>query len=150
MGHREIIPCDYCNLSWHLDCLDPPLAIAPKKRHNGQKPRTNAWMCPNHMDSELHKFRTQESHVRNQSGSRRKYKIRHPKVYTIVDFALRRGLKNNGLIEIENDPSDDDKFTKNMSGQIYRVHEKGIKLDFIDRIKRYVARILDLKSLTPL
>ena len=136
MGHREIIACDYCNLSWHLDCLDPPLAMAPKRKHNGVKPKMVPWMCPNHIDSELSKVRVQGSNRNRSSDSKRKYKIRYPKVYNIVDTALRRGLKNNGLIEVENEPSDEDQNMTNISGQVYRVHEKGIKLDFIDRVKR--------------
>lgn len=39
----EIISCDYCPLSWHLDCLDPPMAYVKKL---GSK-----WKCPNHADS---------------------------------------------------------------------------------------------------
>ena len=26
----DMIKCDFCDLSWHLDCLDPPLATAPR------------------------------------------------------------------------------------------------------------------------
>ncbi|XP_063883158.1 PHD finger protein 12-like isoform X2 [Scylla paramamosain] len=33
-----LIPCDYCQLFFHLDCLDPPLTTPPM----------NKWMCPNH------------------------------------------------------------------------------------------------------
>ncbi|XP_076030650.1 PHD finger protein 12 isoform X2 [Oratosquilla oratoria] len=33
-----LIPCDYCPLFFHLDCLDPPLTTPP----------TGRWMCPNH------------------------------------------------------------------------------------------------------
>jgi hypothetical protein len=39
---RSIVSCDYCSLSWHLDCLDPPLAVMP---NTGKK-----WMCPNHAE----------------------------------------------------------------------------------------------------
>lgn len=38
-GH-PIISCDYCRLHWHMDCLDPPMAVPPM---NGRR-----WMCPNH------------------------------------------------------------------------------------------------------
>lgn len=42
-----LVPCDYCPLFFHLDCVDPPLTTPP----------TGKWMCPNHpehfMDSTL-------------------------------------------------------------------------------------------------
>ena len=41
-GWKSIVSCDYCDLSWHLDCLDPPLDSMPLF---GIK-----WMCPNHAD----------------------------------------------------------------------------------------------------
>lgn len=37
---RKIVTCDYCPLSWHLDCLEPPAAIMPTSQRK--------WMCPNH------------------------------------------------------------------------------------------------------
>ncbi|CAH2354500.1 transcriptional regulatory protein Rco1p [[Candida] railenensis] len=39
---KVISHCDYCPLTWHIDCLDPPL-LAPKTL--GSK-----WKCPNHVD----------------------------------------------------------------------------------------------------
>uniref|UniRef100_A0A914VW75 PHD-type domain-containing protein n=1 Tax=Plectus sambesii TaxID=2011161 RepID=A0A914VW75_9BILA len=38
-----LVQCDFCPLTFHLDCLDPPLAAAPKER----------WMCPNHVEHAL-------------------------------------------------------------------------------------------------
>lgn len=37
---RKIVTCDYCPLSWHLDCLEPPAANMPNSQRK--------WMCPNH------------------------------------------------------------------------------------------------------
>jgi hypothetical protein len=37
---RSMLTCDFCPLSWHLDCLSPPLTSMP--------PMTRKWMCPNH------------------------------------------------------------------------------------------------------
>ncbi|KAG9015932.1 hypothetical protein FRB90_004139 [Tulasnella sp. 427] len=48
-GLRAMISCDYCLLSWHLDCLDPPLVCMP--------PAHKKWMCPNHVDHVLPKRR---------------------------------------------------------------------------------------------
>lgn len=39
---KHIVSCDYCDLHWHLDCLDPPLSTMP--------PFTKKWMCPNHAE----------------------------------------------------------------------------------------------------
>ena len=35
-----LVPCDYCPLYFHMDCLDPPLCSLPSGR----------WMCPNHVE----------------------------------------------------------------------------------------------------
>ncbi|CAF1640400.1 unnamed protein product, partial [Adineta ricciae] len=37
------IHCDYCPLTYHLDCLTPPLISLPKDK----------WMCPNHVEPTL-------------------------------------------------------------------------------------------------
>jgi len=39
---KSIVSCDYCNLHWHLDCLDPPLLTLPQLNKK--------WMCPNHAE----------------------------------------------------------------------------------------------------
>lgn len=44
---HQLINCDYCSLSWHLDCLDPPLTSIKKL---GSK-----WKCPNHVDDLISK-----------------------------------------------------------------------------------------------
>lgn len=101
-------------------------------------------MCPNHVDSELQnleasgKVGPHKSKAIDPISSRRKLRIRRPKEAKIIDIGLRRGFKNNGLIEIENETSEEeDEKEQEMSGGIYRVPERGIKLDFIDRVKRY-------------
>ncbi|XP_049535294.1 PHD finger protein 12 [Anopheles darlingi] len=35
-----LVACDYCDLLFHQDCLDPPLTALP----------TAMWMCPNHVE----------------------------------------------------------------------------------------------------
>ncbi|KAI9675348.1 MAG: hypothetical protein M1817_001252 [Caeruleum heppii] len=138
LDHRPIITCDYCNLHWHLDCLDPPMANPPlrntihgKKRH---------WMCPNHTEHEL---------LNNgkawDMGTSAHPKIRRPKRAKIVEPAVGRGFRNNGIIEIENDVSDGDYnfVDEEHFGTIYRLPEKGIKLDFIDSVKQKNARARD-------
>ena len=38
-----LVSCDFCPLSFHLDCLDPPLSEIPR----------DVWMCPNHVETFL-------------------------------------------------------------------------------------------------
>ena len=127
MGRREIISCDYCYLRWHLDCLDPPMAKPPLRDAYG-RPKHN-WMCPVHIDHNL---------MIPGRGGGRLFKLRRPKNPRVVDSCLRRGFKNNGIIEIVNDPSDseDDGRYEEPNGVVHRVTELSIKLDFIDRSKR--------------
>jgi hypothetical protein len=39
---RLIVSCDYCDLHWHFDCLDPPLMALPSS--------AKKWMCPAHAE----------------------------------------------------------------------------------------------------
>jgi hypothetical protein len=39
---EKLLRCDFCPLSYHLDCLNPPLCEAPSKE--------KFWMCPNHVE----------------------------------------------------------------------------------------------------
>ncbi|CAF0722962.1 unnamed protein product [Didymodactylos carnosus] len=43
--HCPLVHCDYCPLTYHLDCLNPPLTSLPKQK----------WMCPNHIEPILDK-----------------------------------------------------------------------------------------------
>ena len=136
-GGREMIQCDYCSHSWHLECLDPPLAVAPKKtKGDGIKV---LWMCPNHVDSELLSI-DPNANISNRDRPTlgRKYKIRRPKVLKVIEPGLTRGFRNNGIIEIENESSE---------GEVPRLQEKGIKLDFIDRVKRLVQMSSSIQRL---
>lgn len=139
-GGHEIIGCSYCPLFWHLDCLDPPLATSPF-RHSSLKPEKTqkiVWQCPNHKDSEMHTLAEpivgRRGTTRNASGKVKK--VRRPKHATIKDVGLRRGYVNNGIIEILNDPSDEDNDLEMEAGIVPRLQEKGIKLDFADRVRR--------------
>ncbi|RPA93164.1 hypothetical protein L873DRAFT_1706454 [Choiromyces venosus 120613-1] len=103
---QRIISCDFCPLNWHLDCVSPmPMPNPP--------PAQKKWMCPAHADM---------------------YQPRRPKKAVIVDAYLRRGMKNNGVIEIENE--EEETFEEVLiSGVVYRLPERGIKLDFIEKVK---------------
>ncbi|MCJ1354610.1 MAG: hypothetical protein MMC33_004599 [Icmadophila ericetorum] len=129
-GRREIISCDYCPHRWHLDCVDPPLAVAPK-RHGGKVP----WKCPAHLDASLMEIAAAQAAERDGG---RVIKIRRPKNAKIVQSVLRRGVVASIQIDVENEPDPELRTTEfeDSFGVIHQVPEKGLKLDFIDRVKR--------------
>lgn len=133
LSKQEIIQCDYCSLQWHLDCLDPPLSNPPRRVNAGFGSKA-AWMCPNHVDHELIAVKSAKS------GYSRIHRIRRPKKAKVVDTQLRRGFVNNGIIEVDLEPSEDEGFYEDHSscGVVYRLPERGVKLDFIEKVKRYV------------
>jgi hypothetical protein len=121
---RRILSCDHCSMHWHMDCLDPPLTALP--------PLTKKWMCPLHASHAYRRMR------------RPKHKMR------VVETSLPRGFRNYGDIEIENDEESEEErighklleagFESDFSidGTTYRLPEKGIKLDFLEKIKMFV------------
>ncbi|KAI9706899.1 MAG: hypothetical protein M1820_004678 [Bogoriella megaspora] len=130
LGGRPIIPCDVCGKNWHLDCLDPPRANPPVLRDN------EGWKCPLHSEQDLAAIPV--THLRQPERNNRTIRMRKPKKPTIVDTSLRRGLINNGLIDIEMESSDEegDFYEEDgPDGIVYRVPEHSIKLDFIDKVK---------------
>lgn len=67
--------------------------------------------------------------------------IRKPKKARVVETALSRGHCNNGIIEVlddESDASDSEFYDQELEdGVVYKLPASGIKLDFIDKVKRY-------------
>ncbi|KLP09898.1 uncharacterized protein Y057_6389 [Fusarium fujikuroi] len=122
---RAIIPCSICPFYWHIDCLDPPLAVPPVLK---------TWRCPLHPEEIM-------AEVRSLAPAHRFRKIKGSQ--TIVP-SLTRGTKNNGYIEIdwEDEPEpannsgwpDPDSF-----GRAYKLPAKGIVLDFIEQLRRQHA-----------
>ncbi|KAF5673347.1 essential subunit of the histone deacetylase rpd3s complex [Fusarium circinatum] len=120
---RAIIPCSICPFYWHIDCLDPPLAVPPVLK---------TWRCPLHPEEIM-------AEVRSLAPAHRFRKIKGTQ--TIVP-SLTRGTKNNGYIEIdwEDEPEpannsgwpDPDSF-----GRAYKLPAKGIVLDFIEQLVHY-------------
>ena len=99
-------------------------------------------MCPAHVDEELLyldpslKTTNMAAKLINPPTSR-SYRVRRPKYPKIIDIGLRRGFRNNGFIEIENESSgEEDEIYKELSSGQIRAPERGFKLDFIDRINR--------------
>ena len=143
-GRREIITCDLCNAHWHLDCTSPPLANPPFRDQYNRKVRD--WLCPLHVEHDLREM--DPSRIARQ----RTFHNRRPKNAKIVDTALRRGQVNDGIIEIIEDSSSEDEseFEEDeaASGTVYRLPAKGIKLDFIDKVSRYVKDKSSICSFT--
>lgn len=132
---RRMLSCDHCSQHWHMDCLDPPLPVLP--------PLTKKWMCPLHA---LHAYR----------------KMRRPKhKFGVVEVGLISGFKTSGGdIETENYDSTEghklleDRFESDFSidGTTYRLPEKGIKLDFLEKIHMYdhnINTLIDRERLRP-
>ena len=133
LGQRAIIQCDFCAEHWHLDCLDPPLSNPPARNYDGKK--VHDWMCPLHVDHELRNIDV------SMLAPRRKVHLRRPRNPKFIDTSLNRGFRNNGIIDVFEDESDDsdsefyDEETAD-TGAVYRMPASGIKLDFIDKIKK--------------
>jgi len=132
---RDIIPCDFCPAKWHLDCTDPPLAVPPRRR--GDDKPSSSWRCPLHADHDLAAISRQADAAPGELG--RIPKLRRPKNAVPLDIEVPRGHRNNGIIDVEL-MADEFTFDKTkevrMEGKVYRIPEKGIRLDFIDRVKR--------------
>ncbi|KAI0191450.1 hypothetical protein EV127DRAFT_480391 [Xylaria flabelliformis] len=120
--NRPIIPCSVCGLNWHLECLSPPLALPPILR---------TWRCPCHVDDLLGDLPVRLAPA---------HKYRKIKNMPVIEQGYNRGLANNGWIEIEEDDSDDDDEAawkeKKAFGRVFRLSAKGIKQDFISRIRQ--------------
>ncbi|PHH67720.1 hypothetical protein CDD80_586 [Ophiocordyceps camponoti-rufipedis] len=119
---RAIITCSACPFHWHIDCLDPPLAVPPVLK---------SWRCPAHIDDVLvdvprlapaHRFRT----------------IRGSQPLTP---ALSRGLRNNGHIDIDwSDEADASGWPDASSfGRTYKLASNGVILDFIEQLRHQGA-----------
>ena len=131
---RDIIPCDYCPARWHLDCIDPPLAVPPRRRI-GDKPNAS-WRCPLHTEHDYAAVGRQAEKAPGDLG--RIPRLRKPKNATIIQSTLSRGVKNNGVIEVELMDDNDTNWSDvpgHRSSTILRLPERGIRLDFIDRVK---------------
>lgn len=119
-GRRPIIQCDFCPLAFHMDCIDPPLAIPPAQKPGSDR-TYHSWMCPDH--SWHDKFFI----VQDEEGYDLVKRIRRPKNPRLID------------VEILPDEEEDEKIEEQEEeGIMYRVSEKGVKLDFIQRVKRSV------------
>jgi hypothetical protein len=150
-----MLKCDFCNEHWHLDCLDPPLANPP--HISLEASQRDAWRCPRHIE---HDLRSGQLYQNDLNGSddvemanaapitrvaRKVRKRKHPKV---IEPTFSRGMRNNGLIDVINNSDDDTdgegnyvfgpEDPKDLNSKVFRVPEKGVILDFVSKVKRYV------------
>ncbi|KAL4968287.1 putative PHD finger domain protein [Aspergillus stella-maris] len=127
-GRRPIIQCDFCPCAFHMDCVDPPLAVPPTQRAGSDRPY-HTWMCPNHALHDMHYT------VKDEEGYETIKRIRRPKAPRYVD------------IEILPEPDQDDNLEdQEEEGVTYRVSEKGVKLDFIQRVKSETENLAAKKA----
>lgn len=125
--HKEIINCDYCSLSWHLDCLDPPMTSIKKL---GSK-----WKCPNHVD-DLGKPRrrfkdqtvVQVSSIKNFENSGALPIDANIEINNVEDKLA--ALKNN--IKLLHDNSNSNLKFSNLT---FQVNEEDVVLNFINSTK---------------
>ncbi|KAJ6618238.1 hypothetical protein B0H10DRAFT_1795520 [Mycena sp. CBHHK59/15] len=112
---KSIVSCDYCNLHWHLDCLDPPLPVMPAFNKK--------WMCPNHPERVLLP------------------KLRIPKQAPTIEITKPKQY-NNGIIDIIHPQSaSTSQAVKKVAvdevlinGRRYRVPERIVVLDFWNKV----------------
>jgi hypothetical protein len=122
---RAIIPCSLCPLYWHIDCLDPPLAVPPVLK---------TWRCPAHVDDVLIEA----------PGLAPAHRFRRIKGGQTITPALPRGTKNNGHIEIDwtDEPDAQDEVVSagwpdpQSFGRTYKLPAQAIVLDFIEQLRR--------------
>ncbi|KAF1945789.1 hypothetical protein EJ02DRAFT_441594 [Clathrospora elynae] len=153
-GHkRQMLKCDFCHAYWHLDCVDPPLANPPNI--NLEAAQRDAWRCPRHIEHDLRSGLLLQKDL-NATGDdvemadaapvvRVSRKVRVRKQSEYVEPTFSRGMRNNGLIEVINDPDDDTDgegnyvFSpddpKDLNSKIFRIPEKGLILDFVSKVK---------------
>jgi hypothetical protein len=150
-----MLKCDFCHAHWHLDCLDPPLANPP--HISLEASQRDAWRCPRHIEHDLRSGQLYQNDLNAVDDvemgdaapiprvARKVRKRKHPKV---VEPTFARGMRNNGLIDIINDPDDDTDGEgnyvfgpddpKDLNSKVFRIPEKGVILDFVSKVKRYV------------
>ena len=151
-----MLKCDFCNSYWHLDCVDPPLANPP--HISLEASQRDAWRCPRHIEHDLRSGLLLQNDLNSAyddvdmgdaTFARVPRKIRRRKNPDIVEPTFSRGMRNNGLIDIINDPDDDTDGEGNYTGfevkdvnsKVYRVPERGLIADFLSKVKRYVKML---------
>lgn len=133
-NNRELVSCDYCPAKWHMDCVDHPMAIPPRRRPHDKAGST--WKCPLHVDDILGDINVNNTDPDFVKTHGRLPKVRKPKRAIPYDPDQRRGYRNNGNIQVLLEEEQAPIFnTVDWMGQQVRLSEEAIKLDFIDKVK---------------
>ncbi|KAF5391799.1 hypothetical protein D9757_001651 [Collybiopsis confluens] len=111
---KNIISCDYCDLHWHLDCLDPPLSTMPSF--------SKKWMCPNHSEQIIACIPFSEFEISN-SGQYNNGNIE------IIETQSIRPINFHPKVTVDE---------VLINGRRYRVPERIILLDFWNKISKNV------------
>lgn len=139
---RRMLSCDFCNLHWHLDCVDPPLQTMP--------PTTRRWRCPAHSSHAEPRVRV----------PRAAHQVKTVEVPLATAPPGKKPARPVGEVDVLPDPNDryfdhesgkghnaeppyDDLTVCNTNGTRlrYRIPEKTIRLEFwsrcaLDRARR--------------
>lgn len=115
-GHkRQLLKCDFCHAHWHLDCVDPPLANPP--HISLEASQRDAWRCPRHIEHDFRSGLLLQNDLNDPDydvdmvdaapAVRVTRRVRKRKQPEVVEPTFSRGMRNNGLIEIMNDPEEE-------------------------------------------
>ena len=98
-----------------------------------------AWKCPCHVDTE---YLNTSRKAHEDMTSERVIKVRRPKNARVVDarkHSLHMLHRNNGIIEIDLESSEDEADSPINVNVVQRMTEEGVKLDFIQQVLKYVS-----------
>lgn len=130
LNNKELIHCDYCSLSWHIDCLNPPLTSIKKL---GSK-----WKCPNHIDDldvPRRRFKDPEIiEISNISNFEKNGRLPINSSIDIINIEDKLNkLKNEVKLLNQNSCC----FNSNLkfSNLIFKINEEDIILNFINSAK---------------
>jgi hypothetical protein len=124
---KEIIHCDYCPLSWHLDCLDIPLTNVKKL---GSK-----WKCNNHIDDLSNPIRIFKDQtiiqVTNIKNFEKSGKLPINAKIEIINIEDKLKALKEQIKILHNNNNSNLKF----SNLTFQINEEDIILDFINSSK---------------
>ncbi|KAK9371174.1 hypothetical protein V1509DRAFT_613833 [Lipomyces kononenkoae] len=143
LNDRKIISCDYCPLHWHLDCLDPPMSTIPTSARK--------WMCPNHVGRDLiHRRRKRNSKIINVSLRRGFVNNGDIEVGNDSSDDEQIGPESENFVKPqllhflngwEESPFERSAYDRRIptwefdtEGIVYKLPERGVVLDFIDKV----------------
>ncbi|WFD45082.1 hypothetical protein MPSI1_003759 [Malassezia psittaci] len=140
---RRMLSCDFCNLHWHLDCLDPPMQSMPST--------TRRWKCPAHSSHAEPRIRipraanqTKTVQVELLTDSATSHTSR-PRPYGEVEVIPDRNDRyfhpDTGKGRSTDPPYEDLTISRTDGTRLqYRIPEKTIRLEFWQRAKHDRSR----------